>query len=302
MLADGETVLIDRMSDPELFDATLGGMGLTGIILDVDVEMVAVPGNKIKVETSRTQDLQETLAALIEAEATHRYSVGWIDLVARGAKMGRGVVTSGNHTSVRDESPLKEPHISIPGWWNLNLVNHSSVRAFNEVWYHKASRVTKYATQSYDTFFYPLDMLGYWNRLYGKRGFLQYQFVIPLDSDETLTPIVERICSMGVPVSLAVLKRLGPESTGYLSFPMPGWTLAMDIPIPSTPVELESLLRELDLLVVEAGGRIYLSKDSRLGSDLVGRMYPDFGRFRAVRERVDPDRVFQSDLAERLGL
>jgi decaprenylphospho-beta-D-ribofuranose 2-oxidase len=303
LLADGATVSVDRESDPDLLNATVGGMGLTGVVLDADLRMMPVPGNRILVDTVRTGDLDATMEALTEADSSHRYSVAWIDLSKRGASMGRGVVTSGSHTiEAADILTLGEPLLEVPKLWRIGVVNRATVGVFNELWFRKAPRSPRQGIQTYAQFFYPLDALGSWNRVYGSRGFLQYQFVLPFQAEDLLPGILEALVDGPVPVALAVLKRLGADSDGMLSFPLPGWTLAADIPIPGSPSELEATLRSIDLLLVGAGGRVYLAKDSRLGSDLVGDMYPKLAEFHAVRDRVDPERQFQSDLAIRLGL
>lgn len=301
MLAVGDVVEVDRQSDPDLFHATVGGMGLTGVILDAEVRMLPVPGNRILVDTFRTADLESTMIALTAAETSHRYSVAWIDLVTRDA-LGRGVVTNGNHTEVTGDDVLGSPLVKLPHVPSSRAVNRLTVQAFNEVWFRRAPKTLRQSVQSYDKFFYPLDAIGAVNRVYGRRGFLQYQFVLPLQSEGLLPRLVELLASSPSPVSLAVLKRMGEESGGYLSFPMPGWTLAADIPLGGSPHELEECLRSIDELLVSGGGRVYLAKDARLSADLMPAMYPNLGLFEKTRDRVDPQRRFRSDLGERLGL
>jgi len=302
LLAGGETVEVDRESDRDLFNATVGGMGLTGIILEADIRMIPVPGNRMLVDTFRTADLDVTMTALSASESTHRYSVAWVDLATQGLSMGRGVVTNANHTTSEGSAPLGETEVSVPSMWCFGIVNRPTVAAFNELWFRKAPGQSRRSAQSYDRFFYPLDMVGDWNRFYGRRGFLQYQFVLPFEAEARLPEISELLATSQFPVSFAVLKRFGEENDGFLSFPTPGWTLAVDIPISSSPHDLENLLRSLDEMIVDNGGRIYLAKDSRLRGDLLSAMYPELGSFLEVRERVDPNRRFQSDLSVRLGL
>lgn len=302
LLASGEVVEVDRSVDSELFDATVGGMGLTGIVLDADIRLSPVPGNRIQVDLFRTEGLEATMAALTAAESSHRYSVAWVDM-AGGSSLGRGVVTNGKHVEVKErDHPLGKPIVGVPSFWRLGIVNAASVRAFNELWFRKAPRTMRKVVQSYGSFFYPLDTVGDWNRIYGSRGFLQYQFVLPFESEGLLPQIMETLSSGPSPVALAVLKRFGEGSEGYMSFPRAGWTLAADIPIPPAGSRLEALLRSVDEILVPVGGRVYLAKDSRLGWDLLPVMYPELDTFRAVRDRVDPERLFQSDLSERLRI
>ncbi|NUP03387.1 MAG: FAD-binding oxidoreductase [Nonomuraea sp.] len=299
--ADG-TARTLRPGDP-LFHATVGGMGLTGVIAEVVFGCVPVETSRMRVRVRRTADLDETLDVMARADHRHRYTVAWIDLLARGRATGRAVLTSGDHAPRGGE---KEPlafapaaRLRTPPWAPDGLLNGLSVRAFNEVWYRKAPRSAT-VTQGIAPFFHPLDFVEGWNRLYGSRGFVQYQFVVPFGAEDTLRGIVRSLSAHRTVSFLTVLKRFGPGSGGLLSFPMPGWTLALDIPAGQRG--LSGLLRGFDERVAAAGGRVYLAKDSRLRADMMAAMYPELERWRTIRDEADPAGLFRSDLARRLRL
>jgi FAD/FMN-containing dehydrogenase len=308
LTADGQVRRVSPESDPELFWATAGGMGLTGVILRARVQLKAVESSRCLVDTDRTPDLDSLMTLLSETDHLYDYSVAWIDCVAKGRRMGRSVVTRGRFAT-RDELPAKlqaDPlkyhgsvRLSVPDVFPPGLLNLATVAAFNEVWYRKAPRRKRDQLQSIPTFFHPLDGVGAWNRIYGPRGFVQYQFTVPFGQEEAMREALERIAHSGTASFLAVLKRFGPGNPGMLSYPSPGWTLALDIPVQPG---LATLLDELDRLVVAAEGRIYLAKDSRVRPETFARMYGRLDDFRAVRKQVDPDGVFTSDLARRLEL
>lgn len=294
--------------DPELFWATVGGLGLTGAVTEMTVRMRRVATSRMLVDTDRFDDLDGLLAAMEASDAGHRYSVAWIDLVAGGRHLGRSVMTAGDHAPVEAlDAAAGDPlafdpavRLGAPPWLPPGLVNRLTVRAFNELWFRKAPRRRRAEVQTIGAFFHPLDAVRGWNRLYGRRGFVQHQTVIPFGEEATLRRLVERLSQAGAPSFLAVLKRFGAASPGPLSFPMPGWTLALDIP--TGQHGLAELLDELDRLVVDVGGRIYLAKDSRLDPALLPRMYPRLDELAAVRERIGATGVWRSDLARRLGL
>ena len=295
--------------DPELFWATAGGMGLTGVILDATFALQPITTSRLLVDTERTTDLDDALDRMSRGDHGYHYSVAWIDLVATGAAMGRSVLTRGDFAPVdalaetdRPEPLAYDPSVRLaaPPWVPNLALNRLSVRAFNEVWYRKHPRHRTGELQAIPPFFHPLDFVKGWNRIYGSRGFLQWQMVVPFGAEPTLRRAVEALSGEGRPSFLAVLKRFGASDPGPLSFPMPGWTLALDIP--AGDATLGPLLDTLDRDVAEAGGRIYLAKDSRLDPGLLAAMYPRLEEWRAVRRRVDPDHVLQSDLARRLGL
>jgi decaprenylphospho-beta-D-ribofuranose 2-oxidase len=304
----GEARELSPASDPEAFWATAGGMGLTGVVVEATIQMVPIGSSLVTVDTDRAGDLDEVMELMVEGDDRYDYSVAWIDLVARGRHMGRSVLQRGRFAT-RDEAlaggatdpyhyaPKQLP--SPPDLVPSGLLNHLTVRAFNEMWFRKAPVRRRDELMSIDKFWHPLDMIAGWNRIYGARGFLQWQFVVPDESGEVVRTAVERLSDAGVSSFLAVLKRMGPANPGPLSFPLRGWTLALDMPVGAG---LERLLDELDELVVEGGGRIYLAKDSRVRPELVPIMYPRLGEWRDVRDKLDPDGRFRSDLSRRLDL
>ena len=305
----GETLVLGPDHSPELFWATVGGLGLTGIVLDATFDVLPIETSSLLVDTDRTQDLDETMALMDAGDDQYPYSVAWIDLLATGARMGRSVLGRGRFAPL-DALPAKQrarplefaPKVlaSAPPIFPSGLLNRWSIRAFNELWYRKAPRHRVDELQTITTFWHPLDMVDHWNRMYGPRGFLQWQFVVPFGSEACLVAVVEALSSAGCTSFLAVLKRFGPANPAPMSFPIPGWTLALDIPVGDP--DLGRLLDELDQRVADAGGRVYLAKDSRLAPELVPTMYPRLDEWRELRAKVDPDGVLRSDLSRRLRL
>ncbi|GAA2435132.1 FAD-binding oxidoreductase [Streptomyces glaucus] len=294
-----------------LFDATAGGMGLTGVILTATIRLQPVETSLMSVDTERARDLDDLLARLAATDHRYRYSVAWIDLLARGAATGRAVLTRGDHAPLealpkgararRDPLAFRTSRLpAAPAFVPEGLLGRTTVGLFNEFWYRKAPRARTGRLQRLSAFFHPLDGVPHWNRVYGRCGLVQYQFAVGYGQEEALRRIVRRVSQHRCPSFLAVLKRFGDADPGWLSFPVPGWTLALDVP--AALPGLGALLDELDEEVAAAGGRVYLAKDSRLRPDLLAAMYPRLGDFRALRAELDPRGVFMSDLARRLRL
>ena len=310
LLADGTVTDIGPDRQPELFWATVGGMGLTGVILDATIRVLRIETSRCSVDTTRAPDLDSVLTMMAEGDRYHRYAVAWIDLTAKGARLGRSVLTRGDHATVDQLDPRDaveplayEPRqvaVVPPLVPRSGVLNHLTVAAFNEFWFRKAPRRRIGQIVSIPAYFHILDAIGSWNRLYGKRGFLQYQFVVPFGEEAALRAVVERLAAAGTASFLTVLKRFGVANPGPLSFPAPGWTLALDLPAGASG--LAPLLHGLDNLVLDAGGRHYLAKDAHMRPDAVRRGYPRLDEWRAVRASVDPAGVWASDQSRRLRL
>lgn len=305
-LIDGTGELrVLRPADPE-FWATIGGMGLTGVIVSATFTVIPIQTSYISVDTERCKNLDDVMSRMIERDADYRYSVAWIDTVATS---GRGVITRGDHatpdqcrhdgiSNINQYDPKKLA--TAPGLVPSGLLNRWSVRAFNEAWFRKHPTHREGEIQSIGAFFHPLDGVQEWNRIYGPKGFLQYQFQVPDSAGYLVDLSLRKLREIGALSFLTVLKRFGPGNEGMLSFPQPGWTLAVDLPagVPG----LGRALDELDALVAAEGGRLYLAKDSRQSPSMFARTYPRLDEWRSIRNTMDPNHVFASDLSRRLGI
>jgi decaprenylphospho-beta-D-ribofuranose 2-oxidase len=306
---------VSPQSDPDLFYATLGGMGLTGVIVEATIAAQRLDSPWVAADLDRTDGLAETLE-LMAAEERHRYSVAWLDLLAEGSSMGRAVISQADPlpadavgprrrvrrmtSSAYPSALLRSPVVDVPRGFPAGLLRPAAVRAFNALHWRASPRRERGRVLAIAPYFFPLDVLGDWNRLYGPAGLMQYQFVIPSGQETALQRCFELMRRRRLPVYLAVFKRFGPAFGGPLSFPIEGWTLAVDLPAGAPGLGLA--LDELDAMVAGAGGRVYLTKDVRLRRELLPAMYPQLGRFHAERARVDPEGVLRSDLGRRLGL
>jgi decaprenylphospho-beta-D-ribofuranose 2-oxidase len=308
LTADGDVrdVGPEPGQDPEVFWATLGGLGLTGVVLELDVRATRVPSPWMSVDVTPAPDLDGVLAALAEADA-RRYSVAWLDCLAGGRHAGRGVVTSADHAPAAqvagwhlhggppDADPA--PRLAAPPWVPSGVLNRWSVAAVNAAWFG-ATRRRRGVRQSPAQFFHPLDSVSGWNRMYGRAGLVQYQCVVP--DVGTLERVLATVRQAHAPVFLAVLKRFGAGNLGPLSFPRRGWTVSLDLPARAESVP--HLLDRLDDTVAASGGSVYLAKDARLRPELLPAFYPRLDEWRELRARVDPKQRWQSDLSRRLGL
>jgi decaprenylphospho-beta-D-ribofuranose 2-oxidase len=305
--ADGGLRTIGPDHDPELFWATVGGMGLTGVITTVRFRALPVGSAYVTVHSRRVPDVETLMRTMRASDDEHRYSVAWVDTLARGRALGRSVLTRGDHTEAsaltgraarRPWRAPDDPRLGVPVTPPVGLVSRPGVRAFNEMWFRKAPSDGVHV-QSLASFFHPLDLVDGWNRLYGPRGLVQYQLAVPDDAEAAVVEALRLLATAGRPAFLSVLKRFGPGNAGLLSFPTAGWTLAVDLP---TDPGLAPLFRNLDDVVVAAGGRVYLAKDARMSRAVFDRMYPRAHDFRELRGRTDPQRVLRSDLSRRLDL
>jgi decaprenylphospho-beta-D-ribofuranose 2-oxidase len=296
-------------SNADVFWATTGGMGLTGIMTGATFRVRPIESSRMRVDTAKHGDLDSLLAGLMSADRTHHYTVGWVDTVPVGRKFGRGIITSGEHAT-RAELPAalkanpyaacRQALAGAPPFVPTGLLNPMTVRAFNAAWYAKAPQSRTGEVLSLGQFFHPLDGVRDWNRLYGKRGFLQYQFAVPDTAAHLIGVALKRLRAIGAASFLTVLKRLGQANPAPLSFPTPGWTLALDIP--AGVAGLSRVLDALDEEVAAAGGRVYLAKDSRVRPELLAAMYPRLAQWREIRREMDPHGLIRSDQSERLAL
>jgi decaprenylphospho-beta-D-ribofuranose 2-oxidase len=306
LLASGETVTCSLNNYTDLFEATCGGMGLTGIITRVVFDLKKIETSFIKQKQIKANNLEHVIN-LFEEYKDYTYSVAWIDCLKKGAHFGRSILILGEHATINDlnepqkKNPLQLPKkkqitfpFNLPSW----VLNTFTVKAFNFLYYGKNFKKVIANVVSYEPFFYPLDAILHWNKGYGKKGFIQYQFVLPLTAKQGLIEILNRISDKGIGSFLAVLKVFGKQES-LISFPTEGYTLALDIPVRAGLFEF---LDELDKIVLQYGGRLYMSKDARMKPEILTAGYPHLNRFKSILKKYNPDNKYRSTQSDRLQL
>jgi decaprenylphospho-beta-D-ribofuranose 2-oxidase len=303
--ASGNTITVaPEGPNKNIFWATVGGMGLTGIIISAKINLVKIETTFIRVSEKRVSCLEEALTSLRDYDREFLYTVAWIDF--SGDYRGRGLVSGGNHANLLElpEKLSKDPlarklprKLRFPKIFSRNLVNTISVRLFNEIWFRKP--LTK-GYVHFQKFLHPLDSILNWNHIYGRDGFVQYQIVIPNGEEDFLRRVMVKLKDLNAASFLVVLKKFGDGQYHYLSFPREGWTLAVDLPagIP----DLDSCLDYFDEELTRIGGSVYLTKDSRLSHENFKEMYPDYEKWKTIKNEIDPSGYWQSDQGRRLGL
>jgi len=308
LTASGEIVHCSRDQNADLFWATIGGMGLTGFVVDAQVRLLPIETAYMSVQNRRARNLDAILEMFFESDGQFAYEVAWIDCLSRGQSLGRSVMMRANHAQLHELPPRwrGQPNAfkegikpTVPFTFPGFALNAYSMKLFNmgfNAIYPDANKVVPC-----DNYFYILDRIHHWNRIYGRRGVVQYQIVLPPESSRTaLVEILERLSKANRGSFLAVLKTLGPKSDGLLSFPTRGYTLALDLP--HTGPDLVEELQKIDEIVLRAGGRVYLAKDACMRPEHFVEMYPNLERFKAIKARVDPEQRFASSQARRLGI
>jgi decaprenylphospho-beta-D-ribofuranose 2-oxidase len=308
LLASGEMLRCSPSEHAPLFWATVGGMGLTGIIVRACIKLARVPSAYCRVQYRRCRDLDQTLELLESTNSQYAYSVAWIDCLARGPRLGRSVLMLANNAAVDElpdrqrAAPLRLPARrvrSVPCQLPGSVLNRVSVSLFNELYYRSHGDCERLV--DFDSFFYPLDSLLHWNRIYGRRGFAQYQALLPpKTSRRGMAELLGEIGEAGLGSFLAVLKSSGQATPGVLSYLYPGHTLALDLP--NVGERLVKLCARLDQILLRHGGRLYLAKDSMTDRESFAAMYPRLGEFQQLKNQIDPSRRFVSSQARRLGI
>jgi decaprenylphospho-beta-D-ribofuranose 2-oxidase len=306
LLASGEVITCSPQLHPDLFEATCGGMGLTGMVTKIKFRLKKIETSYIKQKQVKAENLEEIIR-LFDEYKHYTYSVAWIDCLKKGQHFGRSILILGEHATVADldekkkKAPLQLPRkkqitfpFNLPSW----VLNSFTVKLFNFLYYGKNFKKEINNIVSYEPFFYPLDAILHWNRGYGKKGFVQYQFVLPLHAKQGLIDILHRISDKGLGSFLAVLKVFGKQES-MISFPEEGYTLALDFPVRPGLFEF---LDELDQVVLKYGGRLYMSKDARMKPEVLKAGYPRLEEFKAVVKKYNPHGKIRSTQSDRLLL
>lgn len=299
MLASGEVLICSEKENSDLFHATCGGMGLTGVIVDATIALEKISSTSIRQQSLIANNLKQCFE-LLEENNDSKYSVAWLDCLARGDKLGRSLLFLGEHKEDGELRYKSRRGPSVPFSTPALFLNRFTLSAFNKLYFNLKKSSKGESTTDYDSYFFPLDNIGNWNRLYGSNGFLQYQFVIPSEAAlEGIEKVLKKVSDAGKGSFLSVLKKLGAENKNFLSFPKEGYTLALDF---KREEKLFPLLDELDDIVLDHDGRFYLAKDARMSESTFKAGYPDWEKFMQVKHRVDPDNTFSSLQSSRLGL
>lgn len=308
LTVDGEILRLSPEENSEVYRATIGGMGLTGLILNATLQLIPIETSLISVRCRRTKDLDDSLGVFDEHYLDDEYTVAWIDCLANKKELGRGVFVSGHHATREEigigslERPIYEPRkeCTLPDFVPKWVLNRWSMRAFNLCYYLMKGRKEQNFFSRIDEFFYPLDAVTNWNVLYGRKGFSQYQCVFPTaQAERGIKKIIQALSRSRIPCFLCVLKRLGAKGDGLLSFPIPGYTLALDLPADEG---IEELVHEFDRIVVESQGRIYLAKNPIVRKELLKEMYAELPQWIESKDQLDPRHRFRSDMSTLFGL
>jgi FAD/FMN-containing dehydrogenase len=294
--SDGSRLRCSHNENEGLFLATIGGLGLTGFIVEATFRLIPIKSTMIQQRSIKFKNLQDYFEKEESVLNKFDYIVSWLDCTSSGKNFGRGILMAGNHASsgVNDAGVKGHAKLNVPLYFPNFMLNQFTVKAFNHLYYHKSISEVSDANVSYRPFFYPLDSIENWNRIYGRRGFFQYQFVVPLQAKPALERSLRRVVDSGSASFLAVLKRFGSISSGgYMSFPTEGYTLAMDFA--NNGKKTLDLLTELDSIVMNVGGRIYAAKDARMSSQTFQLSYPGLSTFSKF---IDPR--FSSDFWQRV--
>ncbi len=296
----------DNLEINELFWATIGGMGLTGIIIEATFSIIPIQTSFIKEETNRFTNLDDLMKEMIRLDDQNKYSVAWIDSMNNNF---RGILSRGNHATKQEIKKLKDidylsfnphPFTKIPRFIPINLMNRQFVKIFNEWWFRKTPIKIVKRIITIEKFFYPLDAIENWNNIYGVNGFIQYQIIVPETCRYMIRKVLEKLNHINACSFLPVLKRLGKSNKSYLSFPSKGWTLSIDLP--ANNQKIDKLLEELDQEIIKVGGKLYLAKDARQSDSTFKKTYKSLDTWQKNKKILDPNCIFISDIANRLKI